>query len=103
MVKAILIGMAVLMSARLLVKVPQLAYMGRKTLFLCGNEYIMKFLVPGVVGRLGFVIRLFHPLVALLYAVILIVLCVYVVIPVEEWMLKVTADIIFRRERKKAI
>lgn len=100
-VKAILISMAVLMSARLLVRVPQLAHMGRKTLFLCGNEYIMKFLVPGVAGKLGFEIRLFHPLIALLYTVFLIVLCVYIVIPVEEWMLKVTAEIIFRRERKK--
>ncbi len=101
-VKAILISMAVLMSARLLVKVPQLAHMGRKTLFLCGNEYIMKFLVPGVAGKFGFEIRLFHPLVALLYTVFLIVLCVYIVIPAEEWMLKMAADIIFCRERKKA-
>lgn len=99
-VRALLIGMAVLMTSRLLVKVPQLAHMGRKTLFLCGNEYIIKWLVPGVCGKLGYEIRLFHPLVAFLYAVFLIVLCVYVVIPVEEWMLRFAAEKIFFRKPK---
>ena len=99
-VRAVIISLAVMMTARFLTGIPQLAHMGRKTLFLCGNEWLIKFLVPGVFGLLGFRINLFHPVVALLYAILLIVVCVYIVIPVEERMLRFVVEKFFPEKKQ---
>lgn len=64
-----------------------LASMGRQTLYYCGNEVIIKTLVPVALGILGLSVRLDHPLSVLVYVAVLLVVAYFTVIRVESALL----------------
>ncbi|MBO6164909.1 MAG: acyltransferase family protein [Eubacterium sp.] len=89
-IRALIMGMAVIMTARLLSGIPHIAKLGRKTLMLCGNEWITKALIADIFMMFGFDInRLFNPLITLVYTIILIVLNAYIIIPAEEKLIEI--------------
>ncbi|MEG1847669.1 MAG: acyltransferase [Lachnospiraceae bacterium] len=63
---------------------PMLQAMGKNTLLLCGNEAMIKLLVPALMAIAGLQIQLTNPLSAYLYAFILMLLVNYVIIPIEK-------------------
>jgi len=65
-------------------RVPFLSRLGKNTLAFCGNENILKTLVPCVLSLLGLSIQIASPLHAYLYAFILLIIGNYVMIPIEK-------------------
>lgn len=57
---------------------------GRETLYLCGNEYIIKRLIVCFIGILGLKINLSNTLSCYIYATLLIVLIIKYLIPIEK-------------------
>ena len=99
LIRAFIMGMAVIMTARLLAKVPHIAKFGRKTLFLCGNEWITKALIADIFLLFGLDINhLFNPLITLVYTTILIILNVFILIPVEEKFIGTVKKCLDRKE-----
>lgn len=76
------------MLARVLDRFPLLQRMGRKTLYFCGSETIIKILVPELLGVFGLTLTLTTPLSVYLYGFVLMLLGYYVLIPVEEKLIK---------------
>lgn len=76
------------MLARVLDCFPLLHKMGRKTLYFCGSETIIKIFVPELLGIFGLTFTLTTPLSVYLYGFVLMLLGYYVLIPVEEKLLK---------------
>jgi len=70
--------------AKQLVKFPLLSEIGRNTLWLCGNEVILKTVVPVTLSTFGLYYSLNSPLHTVIYSFVLLVLAVKVVIPVEK-------------------
>lgn len=89
LIACVLIGFLFMLS-RPLSKLPLLPAIGQKTLFLCGNETIMKLLVPELLGIAGLSLNLANPLSVYLYALVLILLCYFFLIPIEEKICKKT-------------
>lgn len=58
--------------------------MGKNTLLLCGNESLVKLLIPSTAAILGLNIQLTNPLSAYIYAFILLIIVNYVMIPIEK-------------------
>lgn len=61
---------------------------GQNTLYLCGNEPILKMLVPCMTGLLGLEIQFPSPATAYFYCLILLVLAYKFVIPMEKAVLE---------------
>lgn len=60
---------------------------GRSTLYLCGNESIVKTIIPCLVETIGMGINLPSPLSTYLYTAILLVICLKFIIPIEKRLL----------------
>lgn len=73
--------------AKQLVRFPLLCEIGRNTLWLCGNEVILKTVVPIALSTFGLYYSLNSPLHTVIYSFVLLVLAVKVVIPVEKKLL----------------
>ena len=71
--------------------VASLARAGRDTLYLCGSEFVVS-LCPALMQAIGLDIRLNTPLVALLYAALLLIIAQRWLVPLEKrivaWMLR---------------
>ncbi|MDD2972027.1 MAG: acyltransferase family protein [Lachnospiraceae bacterium] len=65
-------------------RIPLFHELGRHTLAFCGNETVMKTLIPCVLSLLGLSLQIATPLHAYVYAFILLILCNYVMIPIEK-------------------
>lgn len=61
---------------------------GKDTLYLCGSEYIVKRLVVELVGVFGITITFANPLSCVLYVILLIMICYYILIPIEKKLLE---------------
>jgi len=70
--------------AKQLVKFPLVCEIGRNTLWLCGNEVILKAVVPAALSTFGLYYSLNSPLHTVIYSFALLVLAVKIVIPVEK-------------------
>lgn len=57
---------------------------GQNTLYLCGNEYIIKILVPAAVGIVGLEVKLSSAVATYIYCGILIILVTLYLAPVEK-------------------
>ncbi len=64
-------------------------FIGKNTLYLCGNEYIIKTLVPSLMGLIGLTIKLSNPLVSYIYAFALMYLVCRYIAPVEKKVLSI--------------
>lgn len=65
-------------------KIKIFCIIGRETLYLCGNEYIIKTIFPMALNIVGLNISLNTPLSAWLYSAFLLILGTYIVIPIEK-------------------
>ncbi|OUQ23006.1 hypothetical protein B5E77_16195 [Lachnoclostridium sp. An131] len=82
--KAYLIIIFVIVLSYFLQKVEYLAVLGRNTLYLCGNEYMIKEIVPACLGLLGLGINVDSPLSAYVYTSLLLIVTNYVLVPLER-------------------
>lgn len=76
--------------SKLLVGTKIICKIGEKTLYLCGNEYIIKNLIQCLVSIVGLGINIVTPFASVIYSFILIILTYYLLIPIE---LKITTTI----------
>lgn len=74
----------VLVISRLLVNVKFFQEIGRNTLYLCGNEYIIKTIASCFVGVFGISISFPNPFSAYMYALALLVICNKYLVPIEK-------------------
>lgn len=82
---------------------------GQNTLYLCGNEYIIKSIVPSVLSIFGLGIDMRTPLVVYIYSILLIALVTRYLAPIEkkcvsfvqEWIERVFAIIADKTMRLK--
>lgn len=72
-----------LVSARLLAGFERLADIGTQTLWLCGNEFIVKQLFDAAASILGWKITITSALAAIVYAVIMTAFIITVLAPIE--------------------
>ena len=83
-INAIAIIWLVLVISKICENISYFNKVGRETLYLCGNEDIMKTLVPVLLGLFSLNVSLGTPLHAFIYAFILLVINVEIVIPFEK-------------------
>lgn len=73
-----------LVLAKLLENLPMLGKIGQETLYLCGNEEVLKLLLGTLPGLLGIEFQFRTPLTVLLYTAVLLAVCCKLVIPMEK-------------------
>ncbi len=78
----------VLVVARLFANITFFQEIGSNTLYLCGNEYIIKALVSYFVGIFGINISFPNPFSAYIYTFVLLVLCNRYLVPLEKPLLQ---------------
>jgi hypothetical protein len=61
-----------------------LAIIGKNTLYLCGNEMIIKLIVPSILSMVGLQVRLATPVVTFIYTAFLLYLANKFIVPVER-------------------
>ena len=57
---------------------------GKQTLFLCGNEYIVSVLIPMVAGIFGLEVQFSSPMAIYLYGIFMIAIIIKILIPIEK-------------------
>lgn len=80
----------ILFVSKLIEKIPLFCKLGRETLYLCGNEYLVKELVPLIFAIWQIDITFPSPVSAYVYNAFVMLLTFYVVIPFEK---KVVASV----------
>lgn len=83
-IRAMLLIFCNLILAKILGKLPALSRMGAQTLWLCGNETVVKKLLSATAGILGFQIEITGALSAILYAALMAVVIMKGLLPVEK-------------------
>lgn len=83
-IAAFMIIIFMIILAHLLQKIDFFQYIGKKTLYLCGNEYIIKLLFPFLAGLLGITIQITYPWHVLIYSIVLLFINSYIIVPIEE-------------------
>lgn len=83
----IVVIMFVLCLSKLLEGIEFLSKVGRETLYLCGNEFICKSILPMVLSLFGLSINVDSPLKAWIYSLVLISVNVRWLIPAEKKLL----------------
>lgn len=85
--KRYLLIIMVLIIAHLLENNMKLKEIGKNTLYLCGSEYIIKLLIRCTLGIIGLEITISNPLIAWIYAGILIIVANKYLVPLEKKLL----------------
>ena len=70
--------------AKLMVNVGNMHKPGEQTLWMCGNEFIVKKIFDAIAGIAGFQININSALAAVLYAVVMVLFIYYVLMPFEQ-------------------
>ncbi len=83
-VRAMLIIFLNLILAKILEGFPLLAYAGTQTLWLCGNEMVVKKILAATVSVLGMQIEITGALSAVIYAAVMTVVIIRVLLPIEK-------------------
>lgn len=89
--RALFIIWANLVIAKMIENVNLLNEIGKNTLYLCGNEFIIRTLIPCLTGIVGLDINLSSPLSVYIYTAVLLVVCLKIVIRFEKWLLNSAA------------
>lgn len=92
-VKIILLIGFLIILAKLLAVFPTLAHLGSNTLWLCGNEFIVKQILKSAVSLLGWKIEITDVVSGTIYAVIAMCVVVYVLMPAEKVIYRRFCDI----------
>lgn len=83
-VRVLLLIMFHIVLAKMLVGVGQLGAIGAQTLWLCGNEFVVKKILNAVADILGFKIKIESALSAILYAILMILIIIKILMPIEK-------------------
>ncbi|MBR0502978.1 MAG: acyltransferase [Paludibacteraceae bacterium] len=94
-----LIIMCILCVSRLFEQVEVFNVCGMNTLYLCGNEMIMKMIVPSLVGMIGLELQFPSPISAYFYCILLMFLTYKFVIPVQRNLIGWMENHIFMSEK----
>lgn len=86
---AIIIIVFILLVSNLLQGLKVLSNIGMETLYLCGNEWIVKSLFPAFISLFGVQVIIDSPLKAWLYSVVLILITYKCVIPIEKQVINI--------------
>ncbi len=84
LVVALILILFVLLLSKLLSGVKIFSAVGQETLYLCGNEYIIKKLIPCFLSIFGIEIQFSNPLVTIIYTAVLLFICYKLLIPFEK-------------------
>lgn len=57
---------------------------GQNTLYLCGNEYIIKETIPILLGSIGLSLNINNPIAAVFYTVVQLLVVCYLFAPIEQ-------------------
>lgn len=98
LVVALILILLVLLISNLLSGVKIFSAVGQETLYLCGNEYIIKKLFPCFLSIFGIEIQFSNPLVTIIYTAVLIFICYRLLIPFEKLCVN-SVKKIFRNEK----
>ena len=74
--------------AKLLEDVTFFRHIGQNTLYLCGSEYTIKKCVPLCIQLIGCKLTFINPVSVYIYTLILLVICHYTLVPIEQRILK---------------
>ncbi len=96
-VRAMLLIGFQLILAKILEGFHFLSYAGAQTLWLCGNENIVKILLSAAAGLVSLKIEVTNEISALVYAVVMTVVIIKILLPVEQ---KLYGKLLFVRSRE---
>lgn len=96
--RALLIIWLNLTVAKVIENIKLFNEIGQNTLYLCGNEYIIKMLFPCLVSIVGLEISLLSPLTTYLYTMILLVVGLKIVVMFEKRLLYSIMKVIKRED-----
>ena len=86
----VIIGMNIVI-ALVLSNIKHLQNIGRETLYMCGNEFIVKVAIIQLITLFGLQIQITNGLAASIYAFILLSIVLYVIVPIEKKMLRLNS------------
>lgn len=101
-IRAFLLIWANLVAAKLVEKVRILTIIGKNTLYLCGNEYMIKAIVPRVLGIVGISCMFYSPWIVCVYTAVLLVLGIVIVVPIEKNILEGVQFLIKKQKEKQS-
>lgn len=84
----IIIIMLILIISKLLENIELFTILGKNTLFLCGSEYVIKLVVAIGLETVGLGISFPNPIAAYMYTFMVLLICNYVLIPIEKFFLQ---------------
>ena len=90
-IRTLLIIWANLVVAKLIENIDLLNEIGKNTLYLCGNEFIIRTLSSCLAGIIGLEINLSSPLSAYIYTAVLLIVCLKIVVHIEKRLLNSAA------------
>ena len=90
--KALVLIWLNLVIAKLLEQNTLLNALGRNSLYLCGNEYIIQTIMTAALSMLGLELAFPTPFTCYLYIAFLFLLCLKWLIPAEKWLLKAITE-----------
>lgn len=82
--RVLLLIMFHIVLAKMLVGVGQLSAIGSQTLWLCGNEFVVKKILNAAADILGLEIKIASALTAILYAIVMILVICKLLLPIEK-------------------
>ena len=88
MLKTVMLILFMVLISNKLTDFEILSDLGKETLYLCGNEYIVKNLFPTFIGIFGIKISLLTSWSYILYVILLMIICYYTLIPIEKKIMK---------------
>lgn len=94
-IKALIIILFNILLAKLLCGIKLLVDLGRDTLYLCGNEYVVKSTMLYVIELFGLKLTMTNHLMVYIYVFILLIVNHKVIIPVEKAIIKNIKKILF--------
>ncbi len=99
-IRALLLIWVNLVVAKLLERVKIFTTVGKNTLYLCGNEYMIKAIIPRILGIVGISCAFSSPWLVCLYTVVLLLFGILVVIPIEKNIVE-GIQILMRKQKEK--
>lgn len=78
--------------SRLLVGIKVFRKIGKETLYLCGNEYIIKICMKYILGIFGLSISLSNPISVFIYTFFLLIITTKYLIPCEKYLVKIVKE-----------
>lgn len=92
-VKALIIILFNILISKFLCGINLFRKIGSETLYICGNEYIIKTLFPAFIELMGLTMAFSNPIYLYVYVAILLIINVKILIPAEKALVKSIKDV----------